>query len=268
MFDRVSAIIPAGGCGELNGRGIPKVLEELPNGRSILGQVLTTVMAAGIKTTVVVVNNYKFQERIEAHLEAEGFTAHVTYALQHWRLGAAEAVAIGLEKLPDEIESVLVAYADMPLWREVTLRCLIGLHLETQAKVSMVTIRLDERTPESIRKFGRIVKDTTGRIIDIVEPQDEIAFNSALASSVNPSLYLFDREWLGRNLHRLEAYSKGDGFPNEFRLPPLVLYASRDGVGVRELHLNDPLEALGVNTPADLEEVSKVLRAEGVKRVH
>ena len=256
-FTRVAAIVPAGGSGDLD--GMPKILHPLPNGRSILGQVLFTIKTAGFKTVVVVVNNYRFQEQTELHLAEEGFSDSLIFGSQHWRFGAGESVAIGLEKLPaNQIDTILVAFADMPMWKPETIKKLLEAHQEAGGAVTLASIKLTESTPETIKRYGRVLRNVNGEPIDIIEPEDDIK-NASEITTVNPSLYVFDRRWLYRNLHKVQPRDRNDGFAAEIYLPPLVGIAHNDGAGVTEVPLEDPNEALGINTKEDLELVAKIM---------
>ena len=102
-----------------------------------------------------------------------------------------------------------------------------------------------------------------GEPIDIIEPEDDIK-NASEITTVNPSLYVFDRRWLYRNLHKVQPRDRNDGFAAEIYLPPLVGIAHNDGAGVTEVPLEDPNEALGINTKEDLELVFGIMtRASG-----
>lgn len=271
MFENVAAIIPAGGCGDL-GNGRPKVLEPLPNGRSVLAQVVAQVNKIGCDPTVVVANNYKFRRQIERHMSKQGLA--VLFAHQHWRLGAAEAVAMGLEKLPERklgcpdaqtdyklfrIDHVLVVYADKPLWRAETLKQLVSLHLTVGAKVSMLSIPISEQTPEAISQYGRILRDERGHVQEVVERQDPEWNRAEQARSVNPCLFVFERDWLDQNLSKINPVCRDDGYTPEFWLPRLVNVASDNGDKIAELPFDTYDEALGVNTAEELELVRLVI---------
>lgn len=259
VLSSVAAIIPAGGAGSIS-NGKPKVLEEISDGRSIIGQVLSSLLPLGLGQIVVVVNNFLFREKIQEHLRREGLNNHVTWALQHWRLGAAEAVAVGLEKLTEDIRTVLVTYGDMPLWRTETFLELISGTLFLSYDIGMVYVPLTEKTPEMVRNYGRVLRNKKGNIMQIVEPSDEISEDLSEVDSVNPSLYVFNRGWLTRNLSRIEPKGKGDGFPSEFHMPQLIKIARDPAVGVLELELADQNEALGINTLDDLLRAQHALR--------
>jgi bifunctional UDP-N-acetylglucosamine pyrophosphorylase/glucosamine-1-phosphate N-acetyltransferase len=257
-FSTVAAIVPAGGAGSLS-NGKPKVLEEIAPGRSILGHILQVLLTLGLGQIVVVVNSFLFREMIQDHLRTEGFDNHVTWALQHWRLGAAEAVAVGLEKLREEINTVLVTYGDMPLWRAQTFRELLTMQRYALADVAMMYVPLSHKVPETIKQYGRIVADEEGGIMQIFELGDEINVDPKRVYATNPSLYAFSKGFVTRNLRLIPMRSKGDGHEPEFHLPYLIGIARSEGVPITAVEVTDPEEALGVNTQEDLEEVRQVL---------
>ena len=132
-------------------------------------------------------------------------------------------------------------------------------HLHRKAVISMVTLRLQEG--HRTQRYGRIVRDAGGKILAALEPWELPPVDLSVAQFVNPSLYVFDRHWLGSSLALIPLVDKGDGFPAELQLPKLLPIAHEQGVEILELPLDDPSEALGVNTPEELAEVQLALRA-------
>lgn len=267
MFEKVGAIIPAGGCGKFPGSRVPKILEPLTHWtQSLIAGSVRPVIGAGINTVGIVLNNNRFRQFREDVLNAlhedgidcsRGHNIHIAH--QSWRLGAAQAVELGLHVLPESLHTILVTYADMLLWRPATIRQLVETHLATRAVVSIVALTLRSDTPGAIRNYGRILRDGNGKILDIIEPQQPAMVEPDKVISVNPSLYAFDRWWLLEKLGRIRAVDKGDGFEPEFHLSCLLKIAHDEKAPVAEVPLDDHEEALGVNTLEELEEVAIIL---------
>ncbi|TSA45218.1 hypothetical protein D4R52_02870, partial [bacterium] len=243
----------------------PKILEQLTQWSSMISKVVGTVVDAGIYTICIVVNGNKFRmfrQGVRDDLDDNGIrvtSLDIRFAHQHWRLGAAQAVELGLGMLPPEIETVLVTYADMPLWRPETLTGLIKRHFSSKAKISLVSVRLTDTTPATVRRYGRVLRDATGMIVGIIEPTDPLSVDIKSVTTVNPSLYVIDRWWLDENLGDIPACDKGDGYPAEFHMPQLLQLAYKQKALVAELPLADHTEALGANTLEELVEVADIL---------
>ena len=122
----------------------------------------------------------------------------------------------------------------------------------------MVTVPLSGAPPE-LGRYGRIIRGEAGQILRIVEPVD--ARNGELsATTVNPSLWIWESAWLARNLDKVVPRERPDGRVAERYLPPLVGMAVEQGKLVAELPLRDPREALGVNTIEELQHVRKIVQ--------
>lgn len=252
---KVGCVIPAAGWGSVCPiRSTPKVLAEI-DGQAMLGHVVDIVGQAGISgTTVVVVGNNHYGSQVETALKAR---TELCFAVQPARLGAADAVARALPLLSAEENDVLVTLGDMPLWRPDTIRRLVSAHLsEPGATISMVTMRL--RPGHRTERYGRIVRGEHGEILAAFEPWELNGHELPGAKFVNPSLYVFKRQWLTDNVPRIPPTDKGDGFPPELYLPKLLPLAHDQGVKILEIVLDDPSEALGVNTAEEYDEVCTI----------
>lgn len=258
--ERVGCIIPAAGFGSVCPvRSTTKVVSDM-GGELMISRIVKVVKMAGVTGSIVVVvgdsQKNPYAGQIRRALKLSGH-ADVKFALQPDRYGAADAVARGIAQLNGE-RHILVTFADMPLWRPQTLQDLTLSHLESGAVISMVTLY----PPQGHRteKYGRIAYDSQGRILAAFEPAELSPEQLVGATSVNPSLYVFEREWFNTNWRQISPVSKNDGFPAEFHLPKLLPIAHDQGISINRIRLEDPSEALGVNTPEDLAEVQEVIR--------
>jgi bifunctional UDP-N-acetylglucosamine pyrophosphorylase / glucosamine-1-phosphate N-acetyltransferase len=257
---KLACVVPSAGWGSVCPvRSTPKVLANV-GGELMINRVVGTIFKARITDRIIVVvgdNSYGAQIR----QALDGFSYPVEFVVQPERRGAADAVAQALPHLKDE-KHVLVTFGDMPLWRPETLRSLAKIHLsDKSAVISLVTLAL--QTSHRTARYGRIVRDAEGQILAALEPSELQGGEITDAALVNPSLYVFERQWLADHLPRIPPTDKGDGFPEELHLPKLLPIANAEGVKVLELRLTDPAEALGVNTPEELAEVCALLTITG-----
>lgn len=253
---KIMPVILASGYGSVRspeGHACPKVLEFI-GGKPMIVRAATALMEAGFASFFVVVNPL-FGETIRKILSAWMFGKYA-FAYQPMRRGAADAA---LQAVPlaaaEGATDILVAYADMPLWSPDTIRCLAELHRKETPLLTMITAPLDEYSPKELWRYGRIIRSGDGTILRVVEPAAATEAELA-ARSVNPSLWLWNLDWIATYAPKAPFVTRQDGFDPEQQLPSLVEFAAREG-RVRELVLTNISEALGVNNAAELEVVRK-----------
>src|SRR3989344_4352585 len=147
--------------------------------------------------TVVVVNDL-YQEQVKKELFCSDH-----FVVQRERVGHGGAVRMCLPFIPllekhysMVVSKVVVLYGDMPLWRPDSIRRLIEGHAISSAVVSMFSIYVKAGCPDMVERYGRILKDSAGRIIGVREPYQLSREEIMAASAVNPSAWVFDRSWL------------------------------------------------------------------------
>jgi bifunctional UDP-N-acetylglucosamine pyrophosphorylase/glucosamine-1-phosphate N-acetyltransferase/UDP-N-acetylglucosamine pyrophosphorylase len=251
---RIAAVIVAAGYGSFrcDDEGpVPKVIELL-GGMPLLGHVATACRKAQLSPRIVVLNplfgGRVWQTLVDMERE---YGEDMLFALQRCRQGSAEAISCVLPLLQElGIGHFLAIYADMPFWKPTTLQSLAHLHLTEQATISLVSVKRD--SSGQLDNFGRILHDEVGRISRIVEVEDASPEERDILT-VNPSLWVWERTWFASHARKIPPRERWDGFHAEYHLPPLVGLARKEGKKVVEIPLEDPREALGVNTLAQLE---------------
>ncbi len=193
----IGAVIVAAGYGSVrsvDGSPFPKVVEAV-GGRPMIVQVVNVVMEAGLHPVVVVVNPMT-ADSIHETLRQYGYQGFHE-AIQPDRFGSADAVLRAVPILRQlNCRHFLVIYADMPLWAPGTIGSLVRVHLEREATISMVSVPLDGREPLELRRYGRILYDAMGAISRVVEVHEATEQELRVSTSVNPSLWAWDLEWL------------------------------------------------------------------------
>jgi bifunctional UDP-N-acetylglucosamine pyrophosphorylase/glucosamine-1-phosphate N-acetyltransferase len=171
------------------------------------------------------------------------------YAEQAEQLGTGHAVAQCRAMLEGNADHVIVCYADMPLLRADTLRDLLAAQREHSGPLSMLTLEADKP-----RGFGRIVWGDDGAVRAIVE-EAVATEEQRRIREVNVGIYCFDGDWLWAHLDQIPLSAKG-----EYYLTDLVGLAVDEGASVQALTMDDPAEALGINTRVHLAEAETALR--------
>jgi bifunctional UDP-N-acetylglucosamine pyrophosphorylase / glucosamine-1-phosphate N-acetyltransferase len=223
----------------------PKVLHELAGRPLIEYSVRLAQAITPNRPTLVVGRN------AEAVIAQVGDRAR--YAHQAQRLGTGHAVLQARPLLQGSSETVLVFYADMPLVTSESMQALLALHERNRAQggvLSMLTF--DHHSP---RGFGRIVRNSAGDVLAIVEEADCTPEQLRIVE-LNPGLYCYDADWLWRSLDEITVSPKG-----EYYLTDLVAIAVSQRRQVLAHKVSDAFEMLGINTRVHLAEAEAVLRA-------
>ncbi len=239
----LSVVILAAGKSTRFRSAVPKVLHTFGE-RPMIQYNLD--LAAGLSDLppVLVVG-----EETEAPLRAWAGD-QVRYVYQAQRLGTGHAVLQARELLHGTADQVLVLYGDMPLLRLATLQQLVHLQAERHAALAMVTVVRDES-----QGFGRVLRDSEGRVIGVVEEPEATAEQLAIRE-YNAGIYVYDADFLWNTLPLVRpSATKG-----EIYLTDMVELASRQGRLVADLIVEDVTEAMGINTRADLADALAVMR--------
>jgi bifunctional UDP-N-acetylglucosamine pyrophosphorylase/glucosamine-1-phosphate N-acetyltransferase len=218
-------------------------------------RILRTITEADFSPVCVVINPLFADQVVQAVANA-GFR-NILFRIQPERRGSADAVLQALTAFDHgNVHNALVIYADMPLWSEETILKLAINHTIEEPIVSMVSVSLSG-APPGLFRYGRIIRNTGGRIQRIVEPADatpeELAFET-----INPSLWIWSIAWLRRHAPLIAPTPKHDGFHPERYMPPLIGMAASQG-HIIEVAVSDHVQALGVNTPEELELVRQIV---------
>ena len=237
----VTAVLLAAGKGTRMKSARPKVMHPIL-GQPMLHYALAAAAAVSDRPPVVVVGHGA--ETVRAFVGDRG-----RCVLQAEQLGTGHAVQQARSLVEGEARWVVVTTADMPLLRAETLRRLVAAQQAHDGPLSMLTLIADDP-----RGFGRVVRDTQGRVIGIVEEAHATPEQRAIRE-LNASAYCFDADWLWSHLDAIPLSPKG-----EYYLTDLVGLAVEEGRSVQAIVLEDPTEAIGVNTRVHLAEATRLMQ--------
>jgi bifunctional UDP-N-acetylglucosamine pyrophosphorylase / glucosamine-1-phosphate N-acetyltransferase len=235
---KLAAVVMAAGLGTRMHSHVPKHLHPLL-GRRMVDWVLEAATAAGVERLVVVASP----------TSADAF-GEVEVAVQDQPLGTGDAVRSARAALEGPAEDVLVLSGDTPLITPELLHDLVETHRATGASATVLSFELDDPG-----RYGRIVRDGSGRLASIVEAVD--ASDEQLAiREVNSSIYVFRADRLWPVLDRLEPKN----VQGELYLTDSVGFLVADGDTVAVHTAHEPADALGVNTRVELAAAAATLR--------
>ncbi len=221
---------------------LPKVLRRA-NGKSLLSYVTKTVSFIDPADTVIVIG-------YRGELVEEEMGPAFSYAWQREQLGTGHAVSMAKEYFTDYDGDVLVLYGDMPLFTEATYRGLCEEHRAAGNDCTVLTSIVEANMP-----YGRIVRDSEGKFIGVVEDKDCTPEQKAI-KELNVGVYAFRSRALFENLENL----KNNNAQGEYYLTdiPKILMEQHRKVGT--FTIESDTEIVGVNTPEDLAFVEAELK--------
>jgi bifunctional UDP-N-acetylglucosamine pyrophosphorylase/glucosamine-1-phosphate N-acetyltransferase len=248
MARSAQAVILAAGRGTRMKSARVKVLHQAL-GVPMLEHVLRTVQSVGVDPVTVVVGHQA--EAVEAAFGGRGFV----FVRQEPQQGTGHALQVARSAFePHAGRTLLVINGDVPLLRPQTLAGLLETHEASGAAATILTVDLDD--PGA---YGRVLREADGAVRAIVEARDA-STSEREVREINVGIYAFAVPLLLGVLGDLRPQNA----QGEYYLTDLVGLLRGQGHPVRAVKAPDPVEALGVNTLAELAEASRLL---GVRRV-
>jgi bifunctional UDP-N-acetylglucosamine pyrophosphorylase/glucosamine-1-phosphate N-acetyltransferase len=238
---KTSVVLLAAGKGTRMRSKAPKVLHSLA-GKPLIWHALSRVIEFSGDPPVVVVG-----EGAEAVKEVVGDAAQ--FAIQHEQLGTGHAALQAKDLLKGKSDFVMVVNADLPMITKETLQRLFDIQKDNPGPLTLLTVM-----SENPRGFGRILRDEEGHVMEIVEEVDCTPEQLAI-KELNVGVYCFQAGWLWEHLEKLPLSSN-----KEYFLTDTIGLASRAGQPVKAHILEDPVEAMGINTRVHLAEAEAILR--------
>lgn len=238
-----TAIVLAAGLSTRFKSERPKVVHPLA-GRPMIRHVLEALEAAGCPIPPVVVIGP------DASVVQEAAGPGARFVIQPEPRGTGDAARWAEPVLRGQVDHILITYGDLPLVRPETFRRLIETHQARGATLTFLTAHRADPTG-----YGRVVRDPEGRALRIVE-EAEAGPEERRLPEINVGVYVIREPWLWPALARLQpSPAKG-----EIYLTDLVALAAAEGMRVETVALEDPEEALGINTRVQLAEAERILR--------
>jgi bifunctional UDP-N-acetylglucosamine pyrophosphorylase/glucosamine-1-phosphate N-acetyltransferase len=241
----LAAVVLAAGLGTRMRSETPKHLHPLL-GRRLADWVIEAVRKLRPEPLVVVTSP-----------DAQDAFDGVEVAVQEVPRGTGDAAAAARASLEGFEGDVLVVTGDAAAITSELLDRLLETHRSEDAAATVLSFELDEP-----RAYGRIVRDGDGALRAIVEAGDASEDELALRE-VNSSIYVFEAAKLWPALERLAPQNA----QNELYLTDTVRDLAGAGERVAVHKAEDPEEAEGVNTRAELAAAAAVLR-DRINRAH
>ncbi len=214
----------------------------------MLEHVLGTLSRAGIDQRVVVTGDGA--DQVEAALGDR-----VAVIRQDPQLGTADAVRVGMARVPNGVRHIIVTSGDVPLLPSELFGALLHEQAEGDAVVALLAARVVDPTD-----YGRIVRDANGGCRAIVEEKDADDITRQIGE-INVGSYCFDAAWLRANVGDVPASASG-----EFYLTDLIAVAVGAKRRVAVVMAPAPELTIGINDRIALAAAEQLLRREIAER--
>ena len=241
-------IVLAAGNGKRMLGSSPKVL--LPIGGKPMAQhILDTVSGIEKSRSILVVGEQA--KEVKNSLQFKRNTKIVT---QRKQLGTAHAVKAALGQLrPSSVTVVL--YGDVPLIESKTLKRLI----RDASKGSLAILTFNKDLPKG---YGRVVRGAKNQVEAIIEEKDATKEQKSI-NEVNSGILAIKSTLIKKLLPEI----KNNNAAKEYYLTDIVSLSKKHGIKVQPLLLEDPDEALGANTPLELQDLERACQRIRAKKL-
>ncbi len=236
-----TAVILAAGQGTRMHSALPKVLHRVAGQPMALHSLNVAAQVTETRPVMIIGHG------AEGVREIVGDRAQ--FAHQEQRLGTGHAVMQAEPLLRGKADYIFVISADMPLLQSQTLQNLVKSQKTHPGPLTILTVMADNP-----RGFGRIVRDSRGHVQAIVEEADATPEQLAIRE-LNAGIYCFAADWAWDALRKIPLSAKG-----EYYLTDLVGIAVAEKLSVQALIMENPAEAIGVNTRIHLSEAEAIMR--------
>ena len=240
----LTSIVLAAGKGTRMKSALIKVLHPVA-GLPMIAWPVAAARDAGSDTIVLVVGHQANAVQGTFHGAAD-----IRCAMQEEQLGTGHAVACALEALSGFRGTVLILCGDTPLLRSETLKSMRTFHRDNRAAITVLTAVMDD--PYG---YGRVVRDTSGRVTRIVEQKDADTGEQEI-HEINSGIYCMDSDFLFAHIREIG----NDNAQGEYYLTDLLAIAVRKGLTCLALPTTDADEIMGVNDRVQLAEAARILR--------
>ena len=241
-------IVLAAGNGKRMLGSSPKVLLPI-GGKPMVQHILDTISGIEKSRPILVVGDQA--KEVKNSLQFKRNTKIVT---QRKQLGTAHAVKTALAQLrPGSVTVVL--YGDVPLIEGKTLKRLI----RDASKGALAILTFNKDRPQG---YGRVVRGAKNQVEAIVEEKDATKEEKSI-NEVNSGILAIKSILIKKLLPEI----KNNNAANEYYLTDIVSLSKKHGIKVQPLLLEDPDEALGANTPLELQDLERACQRIRAKKL-
>lgn len=230
----IKVLILAAGQGTRMKSEIPKVMHKVCN-LPMLEYVVANAESLSDEKPIIVVGHKA--EKIKEYIGARG-----KFVLQEQRLGTGHAIMIAADHIKDD-DMVLIICGDTPLITKIALESMKE-KMKTKDAIIMTSI------VDNPFGYGRIITDTDGNFIKIVEEKDATE-EERKVKVINGGTYFVRGSNLLENLKKIT----NENSQKEYYLTDIFKFINN--VGFVQV---DESELLGINSRVQLAQANKIMQ--------
>ncbi len=236
------AVILAAGHGKRMNSSKPKVLHEVL-GKPMVQHVIDTVNELKPKKLVIVVGN-------KAEEVKTGINNKPAIFIKQKRLLGTGNALLEVKKSLKGLKNctTIVLSGDSPLITSKTLKSFLKSHRKDRNDISFLSF-----TNESLKGYGRVLRNKYGNVTGIIEEIHVSKNKKSFLRELNSGIYAIESKIM-TYLDKLKKHMPS----GEYYLTDIVSIASNAGKKVEAYNCSFE-EAMGINTRAELHNVSEIL---------
>ena len=243
-------VIPAAGLGSRLGANVPKVLVRVA-GAAMLDRLLDLYRQAVDRVVVVV--HPAFAADVQRHIASHRDATRIDCVVQPSPTGMLDAILLGLPAAErHRPSSVWVTWCDQVAVHPKTISRLVA-HTSPAASAPLVMPTVTGQHP-----YIHLERDTTGRIVRVLHRREGDAMPEAGESDMG-LFAMSTRAYVELLPRYADTMEIGRATGERNFLPFIPWLAARESVAT--FPCEDPMEAVGINTPEDLAVVDAYLRS-------
>jgi len=252
MSGKIKAVVLAAGKSKRMKSDRSKVVHKIL-GKEIINYVLDSLSETGIRDEDIIVVVGENREEVGSVIKRS-----VKFAVQKEQKGTADALMSAGDHLAAFDGNILVTVGDNPYITSTDLKRLIGHHRNNGLECTLLSALFPSEPPP----YGRILRDSTGRVDAIIEAPD--ANESQLKiKEVNAGIYLFDSKTVFPYLKKINSENE----KKEFYLTDIISILKREGYSPDAVLTENYYAAIGINNRYELAAAQEKFNRDNIRMI-
>jgi bifunctional UDP-N-acetylglucosamine pyrophosphorylase/glucosamine-1-phosphate N-acetyltransferase len=252
MKRQIRAVILAAGKSKRMKSRLSKVLHKIL-GKEIINFQVDSMVDSGIAENDIIIvcgENLQAVQRV--------VNRDVRYCIQKEQLGTAHALLSAREYIKDFSGDLLVAVGDNPYITAKELKKLTAYHRQKKSTCTFISALFPHRPPP----YGRIIRDSNGDVIDVVEEIDA-TLEQLKIREVNSSIYMFDNNIVYPLLDEIDNQNE----KGEYYLTDIIKILKKHRQHIHAVTTDDHFVCIGINDRWELQQAQRRFNEENIQRL-